>query len=203
MTNKRVCGVGHYDSDTPSRNNPLHYRWANMLHRCYDYKCQKKNPSYVGCSVAPEWMLYSNFEKWCTEREWFGLDLDKDLICIGNKVYSPEYVSFVPRYVNLSVVTRKAQRGAWPLGVVEFKRDLKAPYCAQISYRGSRKSLGYYKTPERAHRAWQQAKIEDLGTLVDEYRMESCWDLRVECGVVQRISLLKQDITSYKITEAL
>lgn len=201
---KKICGVGIYDSDKPTKGNVIYYKWTSMIQRCYDDLCKSKNLAYAGCFVFPAWLFYSEFELWCLQRLHKGLDLDKDIICFGNKQYSPETCAFVPRYVNLICVTRSNLKGNYPLGVVRYDNgyDLKKPYQAQGSG-GTKRYLGYFSTPEDAHRAWQLNKIEVIQSVIDRYRLEESFDNRVELGLEFRIQLLQDDLTNHRITETL
>lgn len=38
--------------------------WINMLMRCYDYKFQNRNTTYIGTTVCDEWLYSSKFKKW-------------------------------------------------------------------------------------------------------------------------------------------
>lgn len=76
-----------------------------MMNRCYGDKHKYSQYSYKGCTVCEEWHNYQNFAKWyednyynCEEE----LELDKDIIIYGNKLYSPETCLFVPKLVNTS-----------------------------------------------------------------------------------------------------
>lgn len=43
---------------------PFYVKWKSMLARCYSETMLLKNPSYVGCSVAPEWHYLMAFRAW-------------------------------------------------------------------------------------------------------------------------------------------
>ena len=116
-TRKLVCGVGNNDSDyvvtkfeTIVVNGKLkqkliwvcpYYRvWKGMLERCYSIKYQESQPTYIGCSVTDEWLTFSAFKNWMEKQNFEGMQLDKDLLIEGNKVYSPETCVFVSGMVN-------------------------------------------------------------------------------------------------------
>ena len=91
-----LCGVGYsgMKMNTEMRHSVSYYKWKNMVQRCYDKKVHKKyKPEYKDKSVCEEWLNYSNFRIWfdehyvpCNNNQ---IDLDKDLLVQGNKVYSP------------------------------------------------------------------------------------------------------------------
>lgn len=66
-------------------------KWSSMLGRCYSKAVQKKQPTYVGCSVCPEWLDFQNFAEWFYSQpnhEDSSYALDKD-ICGNGLLYSP------------------------------------------------------------------------------------------------------------------
>lgn len=102
-----LCGVGYsgMKMNTEMRHSVSYYKWKNMVQRCYDKKVHKKyKPEYKDKSVCEEWLNYSNFRIWfdehyvpCNNNQ---IDLDKDLLVQGNKVYSPETCVFLLHYQN-------------------------------------------------------------------------------------------------------
>lgn len=139
---------------------PFYNRWKNMLDRCYDPKYQLRFPTYVGCSVTEEWLLFSNFERWMKTQDWEGKHLDKDLLKAGNKVYSPDFCIFVPRELNAFTTDCAASRGEYPLGVSldkgvgRFMVRCNNPFIKRKEY------LGHYDTIDEAHLAWKKRKHE-------------------------------------------
>ena len=108
MNTKRkiVYGVAHNDYAGRIKENGKHIRsyrsWISMLSRCYGEKELNNRPSYKGCSVCDEWLLFSNFKKWFddpTNGYQNGYCLDKDILIKGNKVYSPNTCCFVPNEI--------------------------------------------------------------------------------------------------------
>lgn len=102
---------------------PFYRVWQNMLERCYDAKVQARHPTYMGCTVAPEWHRFSTFEKWMAAQPWQGRELDKDLLRPGNKVYGPDFCRFVPQRVNKVLNDSAAIRGEYPVGVYWLKHS--------------------------------------------------------------------------------
>ena len=102
-----LCGVGYsgMKMNTEMRHSVSYYKWKNMVQRCYDKKLHKKyKPEYKDKSVCEEWLNYSNFRIWFDEHfvpsKNNQIDLDKDLLVQGNKVYSPETCVFLLHYQN-------------------------------------------------------------------------------------------------------
>lgn len=102
-----LCGIGYsgMKMNTEMRHSVSYYKWKNMVQRCYDKKLHKKyKPEYKDKSVCEEWLNYSNFRIWFDEHyvpcKNNQIDLDKDLLVQGNKVYSPETCVFLLHYQN-------------------------------------------------------------------------------------------------------
>lgn len=99
-----VRGIGFVgQGDYGNYNRPLAFKkWHSMLERCHCPKYLKKKPSYSGCSVSEEWHNFQNFAKWWDNQYYeSGWHLDKDLLKFGNKVYSKDTCSLVPREINM------------------------------------------------------------------------------------------------------
>lgn len=102
-----LCGVGYsgMKMNTEMCHSVSYYKWKNMVQRCYDKKVHKKyKPEYKDKSVCEEWLNYSNFKVWFDEHyvpcKNNQIDLDKDLLVQGNKVYSPETCVLLLHYQN-------------------------------------------------------------------------------------------------------
>lgn len=174
---------------TPIKINGVHLNsykvWRCMLQRCYDASCQAKHPTYIGCSVCDEWHLFSVFKEWYDANSVDGWQLDKDLLFVGNKVYSPDTCIFVPNRINSLMNNVAASRGEYPIGVCLKKSSGK--FGASISSAdGKRVHLGYFSSPEAAHLAWVRAKrqiIIDLKPEMDKI------DVRLFPSIIGRYQL--------------
>ncbi len=163
---KLVFGVGRNNADymvSPRINGktvhcPFYRSWHSMLKRCYYPKYQQKSPTYIGCSVAKEWLLFTTFKSWMIKQDWKGKHLDKDIKNIGNRVYSPDTCLFVSSKVNNLLCDNAARRNQWPIGVSFHKPANKF----QAHCRHNRKSihLGYHGNPESAHEAYIKYKYK-------------------------------------------
>lgn len=95
-----MFGVGINDVKEYTKGTKPYLVWKSMLARCYSDYTRRTNPAYDGCSVCEEWLTFSNFRNWFFDNYRDGMQLDKDIIVPGNKVYSPETCCFVPQEVN-------------------------------------------------------------------------------------------------------
>lgn len=168
MARKLIQGVGINDADYAV--NPyvkgkriicrFYKVWSSMLERCYSESLHKRRPTYIGCSVCPEWHLFSNFKSWMEEQDWQGKELDKDILVAGNKVYSPDSCKFVDQILNTFIEDRAASRGNFMIGVSFNKSHGK--FAAQCRNPFSKKgeSIGYFDDELSAHKAWKARKHE-------------------------------------------
>lgn len=147
---------------------PYYTTWKSMLSRCYYLKYQLKFPSYVGCCVCQEWLTFSNFKSWMKQQDWEGKHLDKDLLIMGNKIYSADTCLFVDPRVNTFISENSASRGDYPIGVFYHSRDKKYVAKCNSVITDKRKHLGYYDTPEEAHAAWLSYKLEQAKILAGQ-----------------------------------
>jgi hypothetical protein len=184
---KPLCGVGINDADymVTDRSSgkiiscPYYRAWSGMIKRCYSKETQKRQPTYVGCSVCGEWLTFSNFKIWMKDQEWEGKQLDKDLIKPGNKVYSPENCMFVSKSFNTLMLDSAAIRGEFPMGVSYEKESGK--YMSYCFYKGRQKKIGRYDSACKAEVKYLEFKI----------------------GVVEEYSLLDEAVVNKKLGFAL
>jgi hypothetical protein len=170
-----VHGVGINDADyvvQPTVNGKkvfckVYLCWYNMIARCYGSSVQKKQPTYIGCTVCEEWLTFSNFKKWMEAQDWQGKHLDKDIICAGNKIYCPEFCCFLDPVVNTFVTDSGASRGDFLIGVSKTKDRPALRARCNNPITKIPEYLGYFKDELSAHKAWLARKHE-LACLIAE-----------------------------------
>lgn len=139
---------------------PYYQAWRGMLQRCYSAKFQEKHPTYKGCSVSEEWLVFSKFKAWMEKQDWEGNQLDKDLLVDGNKVYSESTCVFVNQAINSFTTDSGAIRGEWMIGVNWHKRDEKFVAKCSNPFTKKQEHLGYFTCEQEAHSAWLKRKLE-------------------------------------------
>jgi len=139
---------------------PYYRTWRDMLQRCYSSKFQEKRPTYKGCSVSEEWLTFSNFRRWMEAQDFEGMQLDKDLLFEGNKVYSAETCVFVTRAVNMFTIDRGNDRGEWLIGVNWDKRRGKFVSKCSNPFTKKQEHLGYFDCELEAHQEWLKRKLD-------------------------------------------
>lgn len=165
-----VLGKGYWGSPEIEIMNPIYRRWSNMLARCYSEKFQQKQSSYLGCTVADEWLNYTTFKKWVEENYYTvddePMELDKDILNKGNTVYSSDNCVFVPKSINSLIINATASRGEYPVGV-DYYRD---QYRARMSYDGRQIIIGNYDTPEEAFQGYKEYKEKFIKDIAERYK---------------------------------
>lgn len=182
-----VHGVG-YMGKTTSRNEDgkvkeSYDKWAGMLERCYSSKRRLKQPTYKGCSVCEEWKCFETFEKdyeiLLKENNFpkdKRLQLDKDILKKGNKVYSKENCVLVPSRLNLMFIKSDKIRGSLPIGVSYIKNSKTNPYRAHIStgiirpnHKKTYQLSKCFPTVEQAFYWYKEQKEQLIKSVADEY----------------------------------
>lgn len=96
-----VCKIGFNDADYVISAKyrgarvqcPYYARWSQMLNRA-------THSRWSGTAVTTRWLRFSNFRSWMDSQKWENRELDKDLISLGNTIYSPWNCLFISHYAN-------------------------------------------------------------------------------------------------------
>lgn len=162
-------GIGEYKSRINGIKTPEYICWSSMLTRCYSDKYIKKD-NYITCSVCEEWHNFQKFAEWYQNNTYAlendVLELDKDIIQKGNKIYSPDMCMLVPHKINTIICNRHNDRGRCYIGVQETKRG----YVAVCNIDRKPKCLGVYPTEIEAFYAYKTAKEAEIKRVAELYR---------------------------------
>lgn len=164
-------GTGDYRASIGGKMTPAYKTWYNMMRRCYCPDFKGKYPTYQYSVVNEEWHNFQIFADWYysePNNSKKGFDLDKDLMYIGNKIYSSSTCSLIPAEINTLLLDCGASRGNLPQGVY-FNKD-KNKYQSQIKIDGKSTSLGRYLTADEAHLAYKTAKRENVIRMAEKHR---------------------------------
>lgn len=153
-----ILGIGKNDADYKVTGCPYYLRWKTMIVRAYDKKYHKRRPSYEGVTVCKEWLTFSNFKRWMETQDWQGKEIDKDILVIGNKEYSPTACCFVLSHLNACFTTRDRARGDYMIGV-SFENSSNK-FRAQLTMNGKHVNIGRFYTEIEAHKAYIKVKIK-------------------------------------------
>lgn len=167
-------GEGKYKpSDENKKRTNQYLSWQEMLRRCYDKELHKRAPTYKDCIACEEWLNFQTFGAWYDDNI-YNLDkkemnLDKDILIKGNKIYSPKTCVFVPKSINILFVKCNASRGLYPIGVSVDKRDGRFRSECNDG-KGNDLKLGRHNTPEEAFSAYKVYKENLIKTIAEEYK---------------------------------
>lgn len=158
---------------------PIKYyeTWINMLTRAYDKKYKEVKPTYEEVTVNPCFLNFQVFAEWCDNNyyEIVGetMCLDKDIMCKGNREYSPSNCIFVPNRINMLFVKRHGKRDGMPIGVIyDSKSNKYLAQCSILNDDGKHENiyLGRYNTKEQAFQVYKEFKEQYIQQVADEYK---------------------------------
>lgn len=194
------CGFGVVDVDFSTNINDVTKaairHWHNMIIRCCNPKVQEKYPAYKGCSICEEWKYFSNFLEWFKNTENSTMEnyhLEKDILCKGNKVYSPETCCFVPEEINLLLVRGKNGKRKYPIGVTKAtkSKNFEASISLKTLNGKNNQYLGTFKTPEEAFNAYKVAKEAYIKEVATKYYNDG----KIARNVYEALMKYKVEIT--------
>lgn len=159
-------GLGFLGGKVLKENSKILQTWLGMFLRCYDIETLKNSPSYIGCSVHPDWYNFQNFASWYEENYVEDFHLDKDILVPGNKIYGPDTCCFVPGEINQQFRIDKIRKNGLPRGVsVNGKK-----YSATIHIEGENTYLGSFSSILIASEVYENKRIEKLSCLAEKYK---------------------------------
>lgn len=164
-----------------------------MLKRCYYDKYKEKFSTYENCYVVDNWLNFQNFAKWHNDNFYRvdeeRMELDKDILQKGNKIYSPETCIYVPYKINYLFVKRDAMRGDLPIGVYYDKECHR--YIAQCHdvFLGKGIALGSYGDELSAFIAYKKYKEHLINQVAEHYKS------RIPVNLYNALVSYKVDIT--------
>lgn len=155
--------------------------WHNMKTRCYNPNYHKVKPGYKDCTICNEWLddrelfyewVDMNFYKIKGEPT---VELDKDILIPGNKIYGPDTCIFVPKRINdLFVHIHGRVDNGLPTGVTYSEKTGTYKVSAMLTCDDSDKKknvvLGYYDTIEEAFDVYKEHKKAEIIYIADLYR---------------------------------
>ena len=157
-------------------------KYCNMLYRCYSENNHESHPWNEGSTVCDEWMEpdhgFERFAEWC-QQNYYTIDgegtmeLDKDILVKGNKVYSPDTCVFAPKKINsMFGGSAKKSDNDLPKGV-QFAKRKQQYYPVLIGLDGKRLSCKErYDTVQEAWRAYATHRKDYINAVADTYHAD-------------------------------
>lgn len=172
MYGRGYVGQGNYTITKNKKATKAGDAWRRMFDRCYSEKYLAKDITYLGCEVCEEWYDFQNFAKWFYDNiyqvEDYAMEVDKDWLVVGNKIYCPENCCIVPQIINTCISCHdKLVHFDLPIGVNPTQYN---SYAARCSVEGKRITIGYYKNPYDAGEAYWKFKINYIQELANKYK---------------------------------
>lgn len=168
---KTKFGCANFNIPNACSNKEPYYKvWHSILVRTLYTPHKRLHPAYNDCTICDEWLNLSNFRDWFENPEngyLDGLQIDKDILVKGNKVYSPDTCCFVPREINAAISFK--HKGKCPIIGVKVHLD---KFETSISRYGNRVYLGIFDTVEEAFYAYKAAKEQYIKELAENYFQE-------------------------------
>lgn len=172
---KTVYGIGMVGNTTACKDGNVKksYRcWYNIIGRCNLKEYQENHIyyTYKDVEVCSDWLMYENFEKWYDKNNWNSLEdleLDKDILVKGNKIYSPEACVFVPQRINVLFTNRKNKRGMYLIGV-DYRETVNKYYAKLNCIKHHH--IGCFNTELEAFYAYKNAKESYIKQVAEEYK---------------------------------
>ena len=171
---KTVYGIGYVGTGKYKyEKDKLAYKhWHGMLQRCYDPYFIDRHIFYKDCYVCEEWHNFQNFAEWFYENYYEiyneRMELDKDILIKGNKIYSPSNCVFVPRTINLLFIKQQNSERTYSIGVC--KKNSNGGY---QTYCCNGKNQIYLGTLNTERKAWLMYKINKelvIQSIAEEYK---------------------------------
>lgn len=176
MYNRGYIGQGEYLTtyrlNGKKQSTKAYDAWKRMFDRCYSDDIYNKYPTYKGVTVCEEWWNFQIFAKWFYsnyyEAGMHSMEVDKDWLVIGNKLYCPENCCIAPNMINSCLSTHdKIKNFDLPMGI---SPTASGKYQARCSAYGKRKDLGTYLNVADAEHAYWTFKINYIEELANEYK---------------------------------
>lgn len=131
---RSVYGIGYYGIGSyKSRKNNIkteeYVKWFSMFYRCYDDKYHEKQPTYIGCSVDESFHNFQNFAEWYNKTKYeckYPLEIDKDFLYNGNKIYSTKTCCLLPKEINSTLNSKRENKEVMRYLYDKYKNDI--PY---------------------------------------------------------------------------
>lgn len=187
-----MIGSGRHPTKKDGKTTKTYNAWCKILMRCYSKKYQNLYySSYKGCTVCKEWHNFQMFADWYEENLYEILDermeIDKDILIEGNKVYSPETCLIVPQSINMLFKRHSIKGRDLPIGIYQTKLG---KYNVCFTYKGVSNHFGGIATFEQACEIYKECKEKYLKQIAEDYKQhipKKLYDALINYNVICEI----------------
>lgn len=138
-----------------------HTKWLSMINRVGTRR------EYSDVEVCDEWLIFNNFYSWFADQYYEdGWHLDKDLLSIGNRIYSPKTCIMIPPEINQSI---KRPGGKLKIGVRAVFINDKDRF--KVSFGGN--IIGFFDDYDEAVNKWISYKARSILYMSDNVSLPS------------------------------
>lgn len=170
--NVGFLGVGDYKTYENNNFTKEYLDWKKIMRRGYDIKQNNDFPTYKDVFVCEDWHNFQEFAKWHKQNYYEvsneQMHLDKDILCKGNKIYSPDNCCFVPARINGLLLKSNKTRGRYPIGVC-FHKNIKK-FSSLCNDGHKQIHLGYYNSPDEAFYVYKNYKEKLIKQVAEQYK---------------------------------
>ena len=174
LYDRGYLGVGKYTATINRKATKAYDAWTKMFLRSYKEQWHQIEPTYKECDVDERWWNFQVFAEWFYnnyhEIPNMSIQVDKDWIIPGNKIYSPEACELVPAIINTCILThdKKIQANKdIPIGI---QVTASGKYKPRVCRYGKRIECGTYETVEEAMSVYLNKKVQYIKELADKYK---------------------------------
>ena len=174
---KSVYNVGYLGQGKyiPKECKKIYNEWFSMIQRCYDPYYINKYPTYKDVFVCDEWHNFQNFAQWWEKNVYNcnneRMELDKDILIKGNKIYSPKTCVIVPQKINYLFTKRQNNRGECVIGVnYEYERNKYRATCNICINNKPSQIVKRFETEIEAFYWYKQQKENHIKQIADMYK---------------------------------
>lgn len=169
-------GEGEYATchyiDGKKVSTPAYEVWSSKLKSCYGKS--KNRHLYIDVEFCKEWLCFQNFAKWFyaqVAQYGEGCSVDKDLLFLGNREYSPHTCAYIPPAVNslFSGASGNINGVHWCNAQQKWVAQIKR---GELTAQGKKKQsyLGRFINREEADAAYYSAKLAHIKSVVLNYQ---------------------------------
>lgn len=193
-----IQGVGINDADYEYRRQEkvdgkykiiyqckIHSMWKDLLRRCYNQQYKAKYLHYQDVTCCEDWLVFSKFKEWIDsqgdllDKDGRVKHLDKDLLNMNNKHYSPENCIVVSRKINNFFLEGLPNKETKVRGVCYNKKVRKYQVFCKDPLNRYSKYIGNVVTVEEGNVLYRTTKLKYFRDLYHEGYVDTTYFYKI------------------------